>query len=174
LNLNYVETLLRRIIKYWIVDLIDCGGTNPYATCGWVEEQEPDLCRTLGHERVLALCQELHRSEDLKKSEYYRAMLHEFDAEYFNGCLADYRVRVVYDIDFWISEPVAYNLASHTDLVGKQIILALTQTGSSEDMESALLHHMAHAVTETTTDDDDRWLREMQRLRYAGAPVEED
>ena len=93
--------------------------------------------------------------------------------EYFGGRLGDYRVRVVYDISFWTEEPRVEDLLSHIDLLGRQIILAFTQNASWQRMECELIHHMAHAATGTTTDDDSRWVEEMARLKAAGAPVEQ-
>jgi hypothetical protein len=173
-NSNRDEAMLRPIIKYWIVELMDCGGTNPDATCEAVADEEPDLYNAIGHERVLALCQELHRAEDPAQSEWYGVRLRQFNKKYFGGCLGDYRVRVVYDIGFWASEPDTGDLLSHIDLAGKEIILARTQNVSSHGMECELIHHMAHAATKTTTHDDERWLQEMKRVTDLGAPVSKD
>jgi hypothetical protein len=166
------EALLKPIIKFWIVELMDCGGTNPDATCECITEEEPDLFNALGHERVRALCEELHRSEDLGQSEWYGARFYQFNKQYFDGRLVDYRIRVVYDVRFWINEPEDKPQSSYTDLVGRQILQPVTQAGH-ESMEIQLIHHMAHAATGTTADDDNRWLEEMARLKAAGAPVEQ-
>jgi hypothetical protein len=170
---NRAESSLRQIIKYWIVELMDCGGTNPNATCGWIAEQEPELYHALGHARVRALCEELHRAEDTARSEWYGVRLRQFNKEYFDGRLRDYQVRVVYDVSFWTQEPRAEDLLSHIDLPGRQIILAFTQNASWRRMECELIHHMAHGATGTTRDDDNRWLQEMTRLKAAGAPIEQ-
>lgn len=125
LNTDRAEALLRSIIKYWIVELTGCGGTNPDATCDYIAEEEPDLFNALGDERVLELCEEIHRSEDTAASGWYAVRLHQFNKEYFGGRLGDYRVRVVYEVDFWITEPLDELQRSHIDLVKREIILGL-------------------------------------------------
>jgi hypothetical protein len=167
------EALLRPIITYWIVELMDYGGSTPDATSEVVAEEEPDLCRALGDERVQELCEELHRAEDTAASERYGVRLHQFNKEYFEGRLGDCRVRVVFDLDFWMREPASTLQRSHIDLTERQIILGLTHDGHRV-MEAQLLHHLAHASTSTTADDDPRWLQEMERLRDLGAPLIEN
>jgi hypothetical protein len=165
------EDSLRPIIKYWIVELMDCGGTNPSATCEVVAEEEPDLYKAVGGERVLALCQELHRLEDLVLSDWYGVKLRLFDKKYFDGRLRGYRVRAVYDIWLWICIPFDHFRRSYVDLAGRQIFVEVTQCGGFSDMERHLIHNMAHAATVTTSDDDVEWQREMKRLSELGAPV---
>lgn len=172
MNSDRAKALLRPIIKYWIVELMDCGGTDPNATCDFIAEEEPDLYNALGHDRVQALCEELHRAEDPALSEWYGTRFCQFNRQYFNGRLEGYRVRVVYDISFWVKEPDANALLGRTDPSARQVILAFTQTEAWHGMECALIHHMAHASTDTTLDDDERWLQEMARLKSAGAPIE--
>lgn len=171
MNSDRAEALLGPIIKYWIVELMDCGGTSAKATCDFIAEEEPDLYNALGHNRVRALCEELHRAEDSARSEWYSVRLCQFSKQYFDGRLKDYRLRVVYDVSFWTQEPRADVQLGHIDLAGRQIILAFTQNASWYRMECALIHHMAHAATGTTMDDDKRWMQEMARLKSAGASI---
>jgi hypothetical protein len=172
-SLEQAEAALTPIIKYWIVELMACGGTTPEATCDYIAEEEPDLYNALGHERVRELCEELHRFENTTQSEWYGVRFYQFNREYFDGRLGDYRVRVGYDVDFWLTEPLEELQRSHIDLGEREIILGATQDGG-HIMEVQLLHHMAHAATGTSTDDDPRWLQEMERLRDLGAPVVEE
>jgi hypothetical protein len=174
LNPDRAEALLRPILKYWIVVLMDCGGTSPKTTSEFVAQEEPELVNAVSAERVLVLCQELHRSEDPARSEWYGVTLHQFNKRYFDGRLGDYRVRVVYDTGFWTSQSRAGDLLSHIDLAGREIILAFTQNASWHQMECELIHQMAHAATGSSTDHGDRWLQEMKRLKDLGAPVSEE
>lgn len=171
LNRDHAEAQLRPSIKYWIVELMDYGGTTPRATRDVVAEEEPDLYRAVGAERVLELCTELHRSRDSAQSEQYAVRFHQFNKEYFGGGLETYRIRAVYDGSFWINEHDNDVPRSQIDLQGKQIILGLTHCSSFCEMDRLLIHHMAHASTGTTADDDSRWVQEMKRLSDLGAPV---
>jgi hypothetical protein len=147
---------------------MECGGgTNPYETFDVVVEDQPDLYDVLGKECILALCEELHRSEDAAQSESCGVRFSHLNNKYFDGRLEDYRVRVVYDLWFWLSEH------SHIDLAGRQIFLQVTKDACFYDVDCLLIHHMAHAATGTTTDDDHEWQREMERLKNLGAPVEQ-
>ena len=171
MNPDRAEALLTSIIKYWIVELLDSGGADPEGTYEFVGEQEPSLRDAVGNERVLALCEDLHRSEDSNQSEWYAARFYQFNKEYFDGGLPEYQVRLVYDVTFWQREPQKELHRSHIDLARRQIILGLTNCADSHRMDALLLHHMAHAATGTIADNDARWRQEMNRLRDLGASV---
>jgi hypothetical protein len=167
------EAALRPIIKYWIVELMDCGGTNPDATHDFLWEEEPDLCEALGAERVFALCEEIHGSEELFHSDWYQVRFDQFNKQFFDDRLPSFRVRVVYDVPLRMKEAASGDERSHLDMAGRQIMLAMTQV-SSQFVECQLIHHMAHVATKTSTDVDPSWLEEMKRLRSLGAPVIEE
>jgi hypothetical protein len=171
LSPDRAEAFLRPITKYWIVELLDLAGTTPDDTCAVVTAEEPDLVSAVGPKRVLSLCDELHRSEDASQSDWYAARLYQFDQEYFDGRLADWSVRAVYDVSWWRGEPNEHMESSHIDLVKRQILLGVTHYANCHGMDYLLIKCMAHAVTGTTSHDDERWLQEMARLRSAGAPV---
>jgi len=162
------QVLLRPIIKYWVVELMDCGGTTPDATCEWVCEEEPELCEVLGKDHVLALCEEIHQSGESVHSEWYQVRFRQFNKEFFDGRLPHFCVRVVYDVPLWMNGEG--NGLERSAIAGDQILLAITRTGN-RFMECGLIHHMAHLSTETSSDDDVRWIQEMKRLRSLGAPI---
>jgi hypothetical protein len=164
MNTDRAEAILRSVIKYWIAELMECGGTNPEATCEYIFEEEPDLCNLFGEGPVLALCEKLHREEDPGQSAWYTVRFRQLDKLYFDGHLGDYRVRAVYDIGFWWSEN------GHIDLAGRQIFLPVIMGASPRDMDHMLTEQMVNVVTGATTNDS-KWLAEMERLRSMGAPV---
>ena len=90
------EALLTSIIKISIVELRGCHPCN--YTPDYVKALQPELCKAVGMTRVNELCRELHRAEDPGLSDWYRARFYQLNKEFFDGCLEDYDVRVVYDI----------------------------------------------------------------------------
>lgn len=165
------EASLRPVIKYWVVELMDCGGTTPEATCDWVCEEEPSLCKALGKKRVLELCKRVHHSEEPGQSEWYQVRFNQFNKEFFGGDLPTFRIRVVYEVPHAMSDAGRGPQSSAINLERREIFLRLSQAGVHH-MECELVHHMAHASTETDVDDDPKWLQEMERLRALGAPID--
>jgi hypothetical protein len=168
------EAAILSVIKSMVVKLMDRGGASPDNTCDFVALEQPALYNAVGGERVLELCEQVHRMEDLSQTAVYAARFHEFNREYFEGKLSDYSVHVAYDGSFWTNAPCEENHLSFIDLAGRQIILPVTLPGGRADMDRLLLHHMAHAATKTSADDEPSWRQEMRRLSSLGAPVFED
>ncbi len=171
-NYDRAEALLRSIIKYWIVQLMDYGGTCPVTTAECVLDKEPALCKAIGKERVLALCKELHRAENISQSEWYQARFHQFNNQYFGGTLPDYRVHAVYDITVWAPGDCDEFPRSDIDHAAHEIYLSMTHCVGFREMDELLIHFMAHVATGTSTDEDFAWHLEMERLRQFGAPVD--
>jgi hypothetical protein len=177
---------------------IDHGITaQPAVTYRIIFNEEPELFQAVGRSRVFQLCSELHAFEDHDKSLRYTTLFDCFNQKYFGGSLPQYRVRVVADIFFWIAnqKDVLVNLIdlgaervnladpfnpyyyfgdglqpSRIDLLGKQIVLPTYEDGMHKK-ECQLIRHMARATTDTIADRDDKWQREMSRLKELGAPV---
>jgi hypothetical protein len=165
------EALLASIIKISIVELRGCYGSDGLDTCQFVAEIEPELCKAVGMSRVMELCRDLHLAEDPGLTEWYAARFYQLNKAHFDGCLEDYDVRVVYDVYTWVGEQPAVHVPGHTDLARKRIVLGVTYDYDPHAMDALLIHHMAHAQTKTTCDDDEAWRREMKRLEKAYADV---
>jgi hypothetical protein len=164
-----VEALLTSIIKVSIVELGGCHPCN--YTPDYVEALQPDLCEAVGMTRVKELCRELHGAEDPGLSDWYRARFYQLNKEFFDGCLEDYDVRVVYDVFPWIGVRRDKIILGHTNLAQRRIVLGMPYDLNAHQMDALLIHHMAHANTKTTCDDSRAWRWEMKRLDEADADV---
>jgi hypothetical protein len=56
-------TTLRQLVTNLTLELINCGGTTPEATCELVAAGAPDLWAKFGRARILSLCEEVQHSE---------------------------------------------------------------------------------------------------------------
>jgi hypothetical protein len=108
-------------------------------------------------------------SELPELSQRYQHLFAEFNARYFGSTLPNYRVLVVYFID-WVAlgyTPAAHPSSGFIDRRGRIIKI---RVGSGECfMTSVLVHEMAHAATNGWHGP--RWTNEILRLYRAGAPV---
>ena len=171
MNPGRAEALLKPIIKYWIVELVEPLEFEPRETFEFITDAEGDLCMEVGMTRVLELCQELHRAEDCSQSEWYATRFYQLNHEFFGGALAAYRVRAVYDLAQWVSEPSDKSILGHVDNSQRRIIVGVNHHYNRRKRDARLIHLMAHAKTETTTDDAEPWRREMKRLSETDAYV---
>lgn len=167
------EALLRTIMRYWIVELLLTEETPPDHTFDFVTDLEPELCKVVGLDRVRQLCYELHGAEDTSLSVWYSARFDLFNRDYYDGRLTDHRVRAVNDAGFWTKVRTAWNNHSHVDFENRQIVLGLTNCDTPQDMDVRLIREMAHVATGTASDadGDGNWLKELKRLKLAGAGV---
>jgi hypothetical protein len=163
---TYDVEKMKRIIRQATIQLMDYSGTNPEATREVVAEDHPELYTALGAERVLALCWEIHDSNDPLESAWLQELFATFNVKYFGGRLDGFTVLAVYNAG-GASNQVP---SGWVDFINREINLALTEYRDA--MPSILLHHMAHASTVTLDDTEEAWTSEMQRLGEAGAPVE--
>ena len=90
---------MEQIIRALVIELMDCGGTTPEATCEVAAERSSRaLCCVGGADRVLALCWEIHESSDPWKSASLQELFATFNAKYFSGLLGEFTVLpAVYD-----------------------------------------------------------------------------
>jgi hypothetical protein len=178
-NTLNVEGLLRTAIKYWIIELIDCGGTTIRDTNAVILEEEPQLCEAYGPDRVLDLCWELHHAHDPLESARVERMSGQFNRLYFDGRLPRHSVQVVYDLDLLIDEPAGRRSLSFIDLELKRILIRRSFL-PRPTVEATLLHQMAHLATNTPEvpnqdlvhEPTGRWGVGMARLYSVGAPIE--
>jgi len=158
---------LEDLVKALTVELMDYGGTNPFATTEVIFEEASDLYNLFGRARVLALCEHIHRSDIPVESARFQETFRLFNTKYFAGQLTEYEVLVVYDIGVWIGE-VSWNpSAGYIDLEKRRIFIRLSPLRGS--MESMLIHEMAYASADPSHGD--KWINEMKRLKGLGAPV---
>jgi hypothetical protein len=167
------EALLKSIIRACVAELMGCGNIQPEQTCEIVSAEYPDLCDVLGANRLLKLCHEVQQSEEPRLAADCDVHFYRFNQQFFAGRLEAYRIRLVYNLRCWVDEPHNHLRRSHIDLAGRQIFLPVT-VGECDAMLCMLIHNMAHAATNTTTDEDNVWLLEMNRLRGLGAPMLEN
>ncbi len=158
--------MMKRIIREETIQLMDCGGTWPEATCEVVAEDYPELYAAVGADGVLALCWEIHDSSDPVESAWLQELSGTFNVKYFRGRLDGFKVLAVYNAGGASDQTPS----GWVDFINREIHIALTEFRDA--MPSMLLHHMAHASTVTLDDTEEAWINEMRRLREAGAPVE--
>jgi hypothetical protein len=172
---------LRYLAAAMTILLTDYGGTAPWATCEAIEEALPNLYRAWGYSRVLAVCEEIQRSEIPEQSALFQRMFQRFNIRYFAGRLSYYRVRVVYDVWFWetvhcgqpeIFPPATEDL-SFIDFPGRQIFIRFLGFHTRGlTMAESLIHQMANAAIRGGIGAN--WQAEMARLKDLGAPVRDD
>jgi hypothetical protein len=165
---HQLETL-EQLARAMTVELMDSGGTNPYATCNVIAEEAPDLYKLFGRDRILAWCDAIQRSDVPEESARLQKTFLSFNTTYFAGQLPQYEVRVVYDIDPWVGEVSRDPSAGYIDLDRRQIFIRFSS--SRRLMIGMLVHEMAHAATNPSHDDE--WVSEIKRLKRLGAPVVE-
>jgi hypothetical protein len=168
---SQAEPLLTSIIKYWVVRVRGGYGCDGIETWGLVCDLVPDLCDDVGRDSARKLCYEINHAADASLSEWYTGRFYEYNKTLFDGCLEKYEVLVVYNIFPWIGESPDPLVGGRIDHAGRRIIVALRPDSSHLAMDAVLLHLMAHAKTNTSTDDADSWREEMRRLYEAGADV---
>ena len=160
---------LETLVKALTVELMDYGGTNPYATCEVIAEEATELYNLFAEDLVLDWCQHVQRSDIPEESARFQRMFRSFNKTYFAGLLPEYEVLVVYDIDVWAREVSRDPSSGYIDLERRRIFIRLTNPRNL--MECTLIHEMAHASGDPSHGD--KWISEMRRLRGLGAPVEE-
>jgi hypothetical protein len=169
---------LRPLAAAMTILLTDYGGTAPWATCEAIEEAIPNLYRAWGYSRVLAVCEEIQRSEIPEQSALFQLMFQRFNIRYFAGRLPDYKIRVVYDVWYWETErcgyppcfPSADEAVGFIDFAGRQIFIRFLGFHTCGlTMAESLIHEMAHAATDGDHGAD--WQTEMDRLKGLEAPV---
>jgi hypothetical protein len=58
-------------------------------------------------EIVLAVREEIQHSEVPEQSVIFQGMFHQFNTQYVGGRLPDYRILLVYDVWYWVTERCA-------------------------------------------------------------------
>jgi hypothetical protein len=172
---------LRPLAAAMTILLTDYGGTTPLGTCETIAEDAPTLYRAYGFTRVLAVCEEIQYSEIPEQSRMYQRMFQRFNIRYFAGRLANYKVRVVYDVWYWQIKRCGYppcfppgcEAVGFTDFAGRQIFIRFLGLGTGGfTMAESLTHEMAHAAT--NGGHGATWQTELARLKGLGAPVWDD
>jgi hypothetical protein len=169
---TYELEMMKLIIRVMTVELIDCGGTTPKATCEVVARDHPKLYAAIGKDRVLALCREIHESSDPVESARLQKVFVKFNAQYFSGQLDGFIVLAVYSAGAGANLPASHwfePLSGRVDFLNRHIHVALA---CGYWMPAYLLRFMAHASTVMHHGTKAEWLIEMQRLCELGAPVE--
>ena len=163
---------LRQLVTDLTLELIDCGGTTPKATCKIIAECAPDLWATFGRARILGLCEEVQHSELPLESARMQETFRTFNDKYFAGILPDYIICVVYDVSFWQGREGTEPSSGFIDSDRQLITLGYTGRGSEP---SVLLHHMIHAANPqwgSLSCEDQAFRAEEERLRALDAPVD--
>ena len=108
LTVEDAEEEMKLLIQFWIGELGDAYGmVHPYSTFRIAFEDAPlGLSMFLGSERIMELCEEIHKSEDADGSARLQTIFDDFNSKYFAGRLPRYQVRMVCDIDFHRVRPV--------------------------------------------------------------------
>jgi hypothetical protein len=158
---------LRERVGATIVELMDGGGTSPIVTYSVLLEESPEILDGLQAQDLIALCDDIQRSEIPEVSRRFQELFREYNGRFFAGRLPDYEVRVVYDIYHWAGSPFRYgDLGIFQPELGRILIRYVSDRPT---MVSILIYEMARATTDDISDG--TWLAEMRRLRKAGAPV---
>ena len=166
---NEIEEAMKQIVRDMTVELMDYGGTTPEATRDSVVEDFPELTEAFGDDRLLTLCKVVLESIDPAESARLQKLFRIFNVEYFSERLGDYEVLAVYDVGHWEGNFSGEVTSGYTDHGRSRIFIGMTKRRAA--LPSLLLHHMAHALT-ATSDDDEIWTAEMERLRNLGAPAD--
>ena len=161
---------MKQIIREATIELMDCGGTTPKATCEVVAEYHPALYAAVGADRVLTLCWEIEHSSDPTESAWLREIFATFNTKYFNGQLGDFTVLGVYYAGEKLKLPRKGPRSGWVDFLNRQIHIRLTPHRNA--MSEMLLHHMAYAAVVNDDAIEKAWFNEMLRLRELGAPTE--
>jgi hypothetical protein len=69
---------LRHLVAAMVTQLIDYGGTAPWATCEQIAEDAPSLYRVWDFRQVLDMCEEIQHSEIPEQSRLYQRMFQKF------------------------------------------------------------------------------------------------
>jgi len=150
---------------------MDCGGTFQIQTYKCLLEESPEALDGFPEQELIAICDEIQRSEVPEMSRAFQEVFREFNRQYFARRLPDYEVRVVYDLGYW---PGPWPGPSfHEGELGsyqremQRILLRITD--SLAQMLSTLIYEMARAASDGHPDGG--WLDELRRLRKMGAPL---
>jgi hypothetical protein len=151
-----------------VVELQDCGGANSQDVGDVIADVRSEIVSKFGVQRIKNMAALILRSEIPKFSKAFAIAYYEFNKRYFASQLPEYQVRVVFDLHTATGEPI-YRSSVSSGLIrfhSSCIYLRYTQ---SFPLEQMLIHEMAHAAT--NGDHGEEWLREMRRLKDAGALV---
>jgi hypothetical protein len=178
-SLDGLEGLERAVAAMTIVRT-DYGGTTAWDTCRAIADELPDLFAAFGRGRVLALCEQIQQADLPGQSALFQEMFDSFNGQYFEGCLPDYKIRVVYDVCYWETQrcrspssfpPNAY-ASAFIDYPARQIFIRfLANSSFGLTMPPILVHQMAHVATDGGHGEN--WIAEMIRLRHLGAPMDD-
>jgi hypothetical protein len=159
---------LRLLVMDQTLGLIEGGGTSPQETCEGIAGEDPDLWEKFGAERVLRLCQKVQRSEPVEES---ARMQQEFDIlnqKFFAAALPRYAIRYVCDPSYWGGEGPRL---SRSSLDSSRQVITIGYSSKSDNI-SELLCHMVLIAHPGSNYFDAVFLKEIQRLRDRGAPVD--
>jgi hypothetical protein len=137
------ENLLQ-VIKAQIVLLMDHGGAAPLDTCDAVAEEAPEIFDCFEESYILELCREVQRWEVPVESARFQKMYAKFNSRYFAGQLQEYKVRVVYDVNFWVGKPPGNAIDGYFVPEGLRIFLRLSFDRRA--MIRILVHEMVHVA----------------------------
>ena len=156
---------LKKKITDVVMELMDNYDTAPEYTFDALINDFPDLYEHFTDDDILAMCEEVQRSEIPEESARLQSIFEKFNERYFDGRLQGYRIRAVYDINNWVDQELVGGPSSHTDRLKKIIYLRR----GAFPLEHLLIHEMAYAVT--PDGDEIERKAELRRVEQLGAPV---
>ena len=163
-----LPTELLRASAEVAVELMDCVGADDVSDVEGLRQIHPELSAEYAESTLREIASSILQAELPGLSRHFQTLFDEFNVRYFAGKLPAYQVHVAFDLHRAAKEPV-YRGVVITGLIRlgqRRIYLRYT---NSPPMEGTLIHEMAHAAT--NDDHDEEWLKEMVRLKAAGAPV---
>ncbi|HEY4364199.1 MAG TPA: hypothetical protein VGN17_24730 [Bryobacteraceae bacterium] len=159
---------LRLLAISLTLGLIEGGGTTPQESCEGIAEEEPELWEKFGSERVLRLCEQAQRSELPEESARLQELFQEFNQRYFARTLPNYTVRLVVDVSYWRGWETGLS-KSFVDF--QHQVITLGYVNESKNL-SELLCHMVRIAHPDCNYLEPAFLKEIERLRAMGAPVD--
>jgi len=160
---------LFRVTAKTVVELLDCGATDPFWVAESLAYDNPSLVAKHGRQAIEGIAELILASQIPGLSSSFQLLFDTFNQEYFSGVLDRYQVLIVFDVHIFDDEPVDDDGIVISGLIRfdeRRIYIRYTDTDS---MQKTLIHEMAHAAT--SGEHDERWRNEMVRLKHAGAPV---
>jgi hypothetical protein len=159
---------LFRVTAKIVVELQDCGGTDPFWVAEPLAHDHLSLIAKHGSPAIGELAKLILASEIPSVSTSFQSLFDRFNEKYFSGALDRYEVHVVFDLHTFADEPIYEGHVSSGLIRFEERRIYIRYT-DGELMRKMLIQEMAHAAT--SREHDEPWLNEIKRLKAAGAPV---
>jgi hypothetical protein len=150
------------------VELMDYAGADEESVAEELRKIRPELTAEYGEPTLREMAASILHAELPGLSRHFQTLFDELNVRYFAGKLPAYQVHVVFDLHRAAKEPV-YGGSVSSGLIRFEQRKIYLRCTNYPPMEGTLVHEMAHAAT--TGEHDEEWLKEMVRLKTAGAPV---